>query len=351
MADANTIFVLVLSYNGLEDTRKCLTSLEPALRPGVRPVLVDNGSTDGTADAVRREFPWCDVLRVEVNRGPVAGNNAGIRAALETGEPWIMLLNNDTTVDERLFDVMIAAAEANPGFEVLGPVIYFMDDPNVVMTDGVEFNLPGTRGFFDRIEVPLTQKQPPAAKDVDIVNGCCLMIRADAIRRIGFFDDRIFMYHDEADLCLRVKATGGRLGVIDHGLIWHKGSATSQGTGKKSIRYFDARNLWYLLGKRALAGVHGRGRLASRAVYFRYMYYWYDAELAAGNTAAAEAVVHGICDGLSGVSGPYDPARARPAVPVVRAALSGMKWLGDRRHALKAALSQPVTPLRDTRDK
>ena len=335
MADANTIFVVVLSYNGLEDTRKCLTSLKPAIRPGVRPVLVDNGSTDGTADAVRREFPWCEVLRVDVNHGPVNGNNAGIRAALKAGDPWIMLLNNDTTVDERLFDVMKAAASANPGYDVLGPVIYFMDDPDVVMTDGCEFNLPGKRGFFDRIEVPLTKNWPPLATEVDIVNGCCLMIRADAIRRIGLFDDRIFMYHDESELCLRVKTSGGRLGVIDHGLIWHKGQSTSKATGKKSIRYFDARNLWYLLGKRTLAGVHGRGRLASRAAYFRYMYYWYDAELSAGNTASAEAVVHGICDGFSGVAGPYEPSRVRPAVPVVRAALSGMKWLGDRRQALR----------------
>jgi GT2 family glycosyltransferase len=331
MAAANSIFVVVLSYNGLEDTRKCLTSLEPALRPGVRPVLVDNGSTDGTAEMVRREFPWCDVHRVQVNHGPVAGNNAGIRAALETGAPWIMLLNNDTTVDERLFDVMMAAAEANPGFDVLGPVIYFMDDPEVVMTDGCEFNLPGKRGFFDRIEVPLTMKQIPMAMEVDVVNGCCMMIRAAAIRRIGLFDDRIFMYHDESDLCLRIKTTGGRLGVIDHGLIWHKGQATSRGTGKKSIRYFDARNLWYLLGKRSLAGINGRGQLASRAAYFRYMYYWYDAELTAGNTASAEAVAHGICDGLSGIAGPYDPTRRRPALPLVRAALSGMKWIGDRR--------------------
>ena len=336
MSAAHTIYVLVLSYNGLGDTRKCLTSLEPAIRPGVRPVLVDNGSTDGTADAVRREFPWCEILRVDVNHGPVAGNNAGIRAALETGEPWIMLLNNDTTVDEHLFDTMMAAAAANPKFDVLGPVIYFMDNPDVVMTDGCEFNLPGKLGFFDRIEVPLNMSHPPRATEVDIVNGCCLMIRAEMIRRIGLFDDRIFMYHDESDLCLRVKTAGGRLGVIDHGLVWHKGQASSAGTGKKSIRYFDARNLWYLLGKRGLTGLNGRGQLASRAAYFRYMYYWYDAELAAGNPASAEAVLHGISDGFSGVAGPYDPGRTRPAVPVVRAALSTMKWIGDRRHGLRA---------------
>ena len=326
MAPVETIYVVVLSYNGLADTRKCLTSLQPAVRTGVRPVLVDNGSTDGTADAVRLEFPWCEVLRVEVNHGPVGGNNAGIRAALESGEKWIMLLNNDTTVDERLFETMMAAAAANPGFDVLGPVIYFMDDPDVVMTDGCLFNLPGGRGFFARKEVPLTKHSPPRATEVDIVNGCCLMIRAEAVRRAGLFDDRIFMYHDEADLCLRVKASGGRLGVIDHGLIWHKGSATSQATGKRSIRYFDARNLWYILGKREVAGVNKRGQIASKLAYFRYMYYWYSAERKAGNNPSATAVIDGICDGLSGVSGSYQ-ARRRALHGPLRVAFDVLCWV------------------------
>jgi len=304
-----TIFVVVLSYNGLADTRRCLASLPAALRPGVRPVLVDNGSTDGTAEAVAREFPWCEVLRVPVNNGPVGGNNAGIEAALKTGDTWVMLLNNDTTVDPRLFDRMQAAAAANPGFAVLGPVIRFMDDPDVVMTDGCVFNSPDSRGFFTRKAVPLANSEPPRATDVDIVNGCCLMIRADMLRTIGMFDERIFMYHDEADLCLRVLGAGGKLGVIDHALIWHKGSATSKTTGKKSIRYFDARNLWYLLKKHRGATIHGRGRFAGKLAYFRYMYYWYAAESEAGNHASATAVIDGICDGLAGVSGPYQNRR------------------------------------------
>jgi len=81
--------IVVLSYNGLDDTRKCLESLHAAVRPDVLPLLVDNGSTDGTAETVAREFPWCRVVRVAVNRGPIVGNNAGIEAALEAGAEWI----------------------------------------------------------------------------------------------------------------------------------------------------------------------------------------------------------------------------------------------------------------------
>jgi GT2 family glycosyltransferase len=308
--------IVVLSYNGLEDTRKCLKSLHAAIRPDVLPLLVDNGSTDGTSDTVAHEFPWCRILRVAVNRGPIVGNNAGIQEALDAGAEWIVLLNNDTTVDPALIDRLMQAAAAHPEFDVLQPVIYFMDNPDVVMTDGCNFNLRGSLGFFDRHVVEVTRSHPPKVAEVDIVNGCCMMIRAAMVRRIGLFDEAYFMYHDESDLCLRVIEAGGRLGVIDHGLIWHKGSATSKMTGKKSIRYLDARNLWYLLRKHSGATRRGRSYLGSFGAYFRYMYFWYCAEHDAGNNASATAVIDGIVDGLLGRRGPYVPGRRLLVRPV-----------------------------------
>ena len=307
---APRVGIVVLSYNGLEDTRKCLTSLAPAMRPYAEPILVDNGSTDGTAAAVAAEFPWCRVVRIEKNRGPAGGNNAGMRAAVELGAEWILLLNNDTVVDPSLLDRMMAAAEAHPEFTILGPVIKFMDDPDVVMTEGTIFNSTTPRGFFLDKTVALTQSVPPAVTEVDLVNGCCMMIRADVAQRIDFFDERFFMYHDEADLCLRALETGGgKNGVIDHALVWHKGSATSQGTGKWGIRYLDARNLIYLLRKHHGATRRGRSRGRTAVVYAFYMYHWYCDMREQGNDRAATAVIEGICDGLAGRTGPYQARR------------------------------------------
>src|SRR6266849_10420102 len=104
MTDEVSIWIVVLSYNGLQDTRKCLTSVARAIRPGVTALLVDNGSSDDTAEIVSREYAWCRVLRIEENRGPAAGNNAGLRAALAADCDWILLLNNDTVVDPALID-------------------------------------------------------------------------------------------------------------------------------------------------------------------------------------------------------------------------------------------------------
>jgi GT2 family glycosyltransferase len=317
MTDRPLVALVVLSYNGLEDTRKCLRSLVPAMRPYATTFLVDNGSTDGTDAAVAQEFPWARGGRREQKEGPVGGNNAGIRAALELGAEWILLLNNDTIVDPALLDRLMDAARAHPEYAILGPVIKFMDDPDVVMTDATIFNRPDPRGFFVRVPVPVTRSAPPAVIECDLVNGCALMIRADMVRRIGPFDERFFMYHDEADLCLRSLEAGGRNGVIDHALVWHKGSATSQGAGKPSVRYFDARNLLFLLRKHHWSTQRGRGRLAGAKAYGLYMYDWYCHLREQGNDAAATAVLEGMCDGLAGVTG-LKVSRRRRLLPVLR---------------------------------
>jgi GT2 family glycosyltransferase len=331
----DAIWVVVLSYNGLDDTRKCLASLEPALRPGTTALLVDNGSTDGTADVVRTEFSWARVLRVEPNRGPAAGNNAGIRAALEGDCRWILLLNNDPVVSANLLDRLREAVGADPSYGIIGPVIKFMGDPELVMTDGCIFNAPGYVGFFQRKPVPLIESAPPRITEVDVVNSCCIFVSSDVFRRIGLFDEGMFIYHDETDLCLRARAAGFRAGVIDHALVWHKGSATTKATGRQSTRYYDARNLLYVLRKHRGARGHGRSRLRSAAMYVRYMYYWYCAELEAGSPRAAEAVIDGMCDGLSGRQGRYED---RPRA--LRAPIRGIFALLRRRPGRASTASE-----------
>jgi GT2 family glycosyltransferase len=313
----DSIWIVVLSYNGLQDTQKCLTSLAAAQRPGVTTLLVDNGSADRTAAIVSSEYPWCRVLRIDDNRGPASGNNAGIRAALAERCDWVLLLNNDTVVDPALIDRLREAVRTHPGYAILGPVIKFIDDPDDVMTDGCIFNAPGYDGFFKRKPVPLTESVPPRVTDVDVVNGCCMLVRHDVIRRIGLFDERIFIYHDELDLCLRALAAGYKAGIIDHALVWHKGSATIKLAGKRSVRYYDARNLLYVLRKHRGARAHGRSRARTLATYLRYMYYCYSIEREQGDEHSARAVIEGMCDGFARRYGRYEE-RPRAFVRPVR---------------------------------
>ena len=317
-----SVWIVILTYNGLEDTRKCLATVAKAVEPRsndvrIVPLLVDNGSTDGTQDIVRAEFPWCPILRIEQNNGPAAGNNRGIEHALAQGADWVMLLNNDTLVRPELATRLMEAARANPDYAILGPVLNYMSEPDIVMTDAVLFNRPAYHGFFERKEVPVTLSEPPRASDTDVVNGCCMMIAAPVFRTIGLFDESMFIYHDETDFCLRAWEAGFRCGVIDHQLVWHKGSSTFVDVGKRMARYYDSRNLWYVLRKHKGAKRHGRSWRSTATMYVRYTYYRYCVEREHNFTASADAVIEGICDALAGRGGRF-VERRRPLMSAWR---------------------------------
>ena len=177
-----------------------------------------------------------------------------------------------------------------------------MDDPDTVMTDGCVFNHPGREGFFQRQPVALAL--PQEVTDVDIVNGCCMMISAELFRKIGLIDERFFLVHEESDFCLRAREAGFRCGVIGEAMVWHKGSSSFQRTGKRVQRYYDSRNLYLLLDKHADEQRQGRGRIASMTAYLRYVYHRWSIEQENGNADAADAVVEGLYDAMSGRFGP-----------------------------------------------
>jgi GT2 family glycosyltransferase len=316
-------WIVVVNFNGLEDTRRCLRSLE-SLSPAVSVVVVDNASDVDPTPGLSQEFPWCEFIRNSVNGGWAGGNNTGIRLALARGASNVVLLNNDTVVAPDFVTRLEAAVEAYPAFGILGPVIRFLDPPHEVMTDGVVFNGPAEPGFFQRKVVRLTDAPVPQVTDVDIVNGCCMLVRAEVFARAGLIDERFFLIHEESDFCLRARRAGFRLGVLGEALVWHKGSSAFARTGKRLQRYYDTRNLCLLLGKHA-ARSGGRGPARSRWEFLKYSYYRYAIERDAGHADAADAVLEGLCDAFARYFGPYT-ARQRSALPLLRGAFEA--WRG-----------------------
>jgi GT2 family glycosyltransferase len=318
--------IVLVNYNGLPDTLKCLRSLQGVRSTNVSVVVVDNASEEDPTAAVAEQFPWCAVVRNPVNGGWAGGNNTGARYALEHGADLVLLLNNDTTVSPDLVRELTTAAADQPDFGVLGPVIYFMDEPDDVMTDGCVFNRPGYNGFFQRKEVPLDPTGPSKVTEVDIVNGCAMLIRAEVFRRIGLIDERFFLIHEEADFCLRAREAGFRCGVVNRGLVWHKGSSAFKRSGKKWQRYYDARNLYLLLTKHARIHRAGRGLLTSLGQYARYAYYRYTIEQENASPEAANAVLEGVWDALCRRFGPLG-GRNRWGVPILRRCFDGVRKL------------------------
>ncbi len=339
----SNVWIVLVDYNGLEDTRVCLRSLA-ALADPASVVVVDNASKADVAAELRPEFPHVHFVRSPVNGGWAGGNNLGLRYALDRGAELVVLLNNDTTVAPDLVGRLSAAAAAHPDFGILGPVIRFMDPPCEVQTDGVRFNRPGRPGFFQREPIPLDRRDPPRVVEVDIVNGCCLMVRRQVVEKIGLIDERFFLIHEESDFCLRAQRAGFRNGVLAEALVWHRGSSTFRREGQRLQRYFDARNLVRLIARHG--GRPGtRGTLRSLAHHLRYAYHRYAIEREAGFADSANAVVEGLYDALRGRYGPY-PTRPRPGLGLLRRAFAAAwRWSGGGNRLRRPAHQGYVGPL------
>jgi GT2 family glycosyltransferase len=294
-----TVGIVLVNYNGLADTRDCLRSLAGIDYPRWFPVVVDNASADDPTTTIESEFPGCPVIRNAVNGGWAGGNNFGIRFCLDRHADYVILLNNDTRVDPKLIDRLMSAAEHQRGFGIIGPVIRDFDPPSDIQTEGCTFNRPGRPDFFQRRAVPLGNGDVPTVTEVDIVNGCCMLIAAPVFRKIGLIDEQFFLVHEESDFCLRARKAGFRCGVIGEALVWHKGSQTIRRSGLRVQRYYDARNLLLLLSKHGYLPGKRSGRLRSLWRYFKYAYARYEAERDAGSDDAAQAVLEGVCDALA----------------------------------------------------
>ena len=148
-------------------------------------------------------------------------------------------------------------------------------------------------------------------------------------RLYGVFDERLFIIHEESDLCLRAKTAGYGCAVLGETLVWHKGSSAFERSGRQLQRYFDARNLLHVL--RRHTGRVGASRKFTPSLwhYLLYVFYRYDVEMDAGKTRAASAVAEGTYDGLLGGYGPYR-RRSRVGRAASRVAFSAARWVAHR---------------------
>lgn len=312
-----SVAVVVLNYNGLADTCRCLESLRAVPYPNLSVILVDNASEVDPVPSAAAAFPGLLTLRNAGNLGYAGGNNRGIELALDRGADYILMLNNDTVVAPEIVTALVDAFEREPSLGVVGPVINYLDEPERVMTDGVRFNTGPGPQFFARLPVAVDGPRQAPIVEVDIVNGCCLMVAADAIRYVGMFDERLFIVHEESDFCLRAKANGYTCAVLGATLVWHKGSSSFERSGRRLQRYYDTRNLWYLLRRHAGTLAGSRRFCASVWQYLRYAFYRYAIEMEAGKPLAAAAVVDGVWDGLCGRTGIYNNC-GRTGTKVIR---------------------------------
>lgn len=242
MAEGQSVAVVVLSWNGREDTLGCLQSLERVDYAGLTTIVVDNGSTDGTEEGVRSRFPAVELLRSEVNLGFAEGNNVGVRRALELGADHVLVLNNDVEVDPAFVEPLLREAARRPDAGALCSKILYFDPPDLIWFAGVTFD-PRT-GYNGRL---IGYRKPDGpeyseVREIDRACGAAMLVPRAVLEKVGVFDPELFFYSEDTEWSLRARAAGYRVYLVPESKIWHKVSVTSGGENSPTSLYYSTRN-------------------------------------------------------------------------------------------------------------
>lgn len=309
--------VVVLNWNGKDVTPRCLESISRSSCPPDQIVVVDNASTDGSADLVRGAFPQVVLIVNDSNLGFAEGNNVGIRYLLERAFDLILLLNNDTVLDAQALCELKRAAETQPA-AAYGATIYELAAPGALWYAGGSIN----RLTLDARHETVPEEVRGAPRPTDFITGCCLMFRADALRSIGLLDKDFFAYYEDVDWCLRARTSGVRLLYVPDAIVHHDVSHSFRRTGareEKAAQYSWAQSrplVLYLAyrNRLLLARKHARNKLHLGYLVLRRLV---RATLhvtiltLSGRRTQARAVVGGSADALRR---PLHPARVQPYI-------------------------------------
>jgi GT2 family glycosyltransferase len=230
-SDDEVLAALVLSFNKREHTLRCLESIGRQTYPVHHVIVVDNGSADGTADAIARHFPRIHLLRSEANLGAAGGRNYGIRWANEhVPYTWLLFLDDDTVADARMAQELMAEMRRHPDAGMVTPKGYRGGTSHVIASAGgmrVRLGLGSIRDIGAG-QPDVGQFAEPGT--VDACVGFAVLARREALARAGNFDESYNPYGwEEVDLSLRIRQAGYTIRYAPLATCWHAGGTPGRG--------------------------------------------------------------------------------------------------------------------------
>lgn len=214
LSNSPKIFIVVLNYNGKSVIKNCLASVFKVDCPNFEVIVVDNNSTDGSFEFAKANFSKAHFIKNEENLGYAAGNNVGIRFALERMADYVLLLNNDTEADPNFLARLIEVAEKEKRSGILGPVIFKDSDKSIWFSGGK----------IKWLAMKTMHSQKAETRDAypsEIISGCAMLVRAGVFKTIGLLDEDFFLYWEDADFSVRARRAGFKNLVVAKSWVYH----------------------------------------------------------------------------------------------------------------------------------
>jgi len=235
---AGKVSIVILNWNQWAITAQCLHSLTRLDYPDFNVILMDNASDSPAPAEITAILPGTVLIRNQSNSGFGKGNNPGIRRAMEGGAEFVWLLNNDTAVMPDTLRMLVSKMSESEKTGAVGTEILDFDNKTVLVWGGGKVNL---RRFYTCNLRAATPGVTP-----DYLTAASVLLRSEALKQTGLFDEKFFMYWEDVDLCFRLKQNGWTLAVADGAKILHMEGSSSESIAKdcyafRSVIYFASK--------------------------------------------------------------------------------------------------------------
>lgn len=243
------VSIVVLNWNGLEDTTELLESLKKISYPNYEVIVVDNASDGGDAQILKDRFgEYIQTIENEKNYGWGEGCNIGIRHALENSHPeYILIMDSDVVVAPECLSELVSVAESDEQIGVLGPKIYHFDyhgKKGVIWSAGGRIRWWGLKIHTQIGEGDDDLSKYQAEATVDWITGCVMMFRSSLTEVVGFLNPWYFIGHEDIEFCLKARKHGFKVVYVPTAEAWHKVGAS---TKKAHITFADPSAYYYLI--------------------------------------------------------------------------------------------------------
>jgi GT2 family glycosyltransferase len=228
------VSVIIPNWNGKIVIRDCLTSVQRLTYPNFEIIVVDNGSSDGSREMIREEFPTAKLIASPINLGYARACNLGIKAAKGV---LIALFNNDATAESSWLSKLVDSICREDDIAIASGLTFHDKPCDVLWSAGARIDAITGEPF--QIGRGQHLNQIKCSEDFDYLSGCAIIFRRDIIDKVGLFDENFFFYCEDLDWAFRAKRMGYKIRLNSTAIVWHKASIT--GRRNPLIGYYHLR--------------------------------------------------------------------------------------------------------------
>ncbi|MCD6471336.1 glycosyltransferase family 2 protein [bacterium] len=217
------IVVIIPVYNGEKYLFDCLNSLKEQTFLPAKIIVIDNASKDKSvevAEKFKKKFQRLTIISNKKNLGFARAVNQGIKEVINSDIDYILLLNQDAFCEKKCFEKLVEVAQKQNNSFALQPLIFNFPDKNKIQTAGDRIHFLGF-GYSGNYNLEI-KKFKPKIKEIPYASGAAMFINMDILKKVGLFDEDLFMYHEDMDICIRARMLGYKILLVPEAIVYHK---------------------------------------------------------------------------------------------------------------------------------